>query len=69
MKRSVNSSQKELESRLESIIARMQSIQRAVKASGQPPSMGELSELKKLGGEYARIIEQLANEQGSRGLA
>jgi hypothetical protein len=47
----------------------MQSIQRALKASGQPASMGELSELKKLGREYARIIEQLANEPGSMGLA
>ncbi|UCC55985.1 MAG: hypothetical protein JSU75_11695 [Gammaproteobacteria bacterium] len=69
MTKSVNSSQEDLETRLESIIARMQSIQRAIKASGQPPSMGELSELKKLGSEYARIIEQLANKPGSRGLA
>jgi hypothetical protein len=58
-----------LQVRLESIIDRMQSIQRALKASGQPASMGELSELKKLGREYARIIEQLANEPGSMGLA
>jgi hypothetical protein len=58
-----------LQARLESIIDRMQSIQRALKASGQPPGMGELSELKKLGREYARIIEQLANEPGSTGLA
>jgi hypothetical protein len=58
-----------LQARLESIIDRMQSIQRALKASRQPASMGELSELKKLGEEYARIIEQLANEPGSTGLA
>lgn len=58
-----------LQARLESIIDRMQSIQRALKASRQPASMGELSELKKLGEEYARIIEQLANGPGSAGLA
>jgi len=58
----------ELQARLESIIDRMQFIQRAIKASGQPASMGELSELKKLGREYARIIEQLANGPGSTGL-
>ena len=67
--KSINSSQEDLEARLESIIARMQAIQRAIKSSGQPASMGELSELKKLGGEYARIVEQLANAHGSPGLA
>lgn len=57
-----------LQAGLESIIDRMQFIQRELKASGQPPGMGELAELKKLGREYARIIEQLANEPGSTGL-
>jgi hypothetical protein len=64
-----DSSRDALQARLESIIDRMQLIQRELKASGQPPGMGELSELKKLGREYARIIEQLANEPGSNGLA
>lgn len=53
---------------LADIIRRMQVIQRAIKASGQPPSMFELAELKNLGREYARIVEQLANAPGS-GLA
>ena len=53
---------------LEDIIRRMQVIQRDIKASGQPPSMFELTELKSLGREYARIVEQLANAQDT-GLA
>jgi hypothetical protein len=57
--KSANSSGEEPEVRLERIIGRMQFIQRAIKSSGQPASVGELSELKKLGSEYARIIEQL----------
>jgi hypothetical protein len=56
------------ERQLEDIIRRMQAVQRAISASGQPPSMFELTELKQLGREYARIVEQLANAQGS-GLA
>jgi hypothetical protein len=46
---------------LERVIARMQKIQRDIKASRQPPSMMELEELKSLGREYARIVERLAN--------
>jgi hypothetical protein len=46
---------------LERVIARMQKIQRAIRASRQPPSMMELEELKSLGREYARIVERLAN--------
>lgn len=46
---------------LERVIARMQKIQRAIKASREPPSMMELEELKTLGREYARIIERMAN--------
>ena len=45
--------------RLERIILRMQDIQKAIKASRQPPSMLELGELKELGNEYARIVEDL----------
>jgi len=41
----------------------MQSIQRAIKASGQPASMFELQELKDLGMEYARLVDDLANSQ------
>jgi hypothetical protein len=51
--------------RLETVIKRMQKIQRAIKASRQPASMLELTELKELGNEYARIIERLANDRGS----
>ena len=55
--------------RLETIISRMQKIQRAIKASRQPASMRELMELKQLGNEYARIIERLANAGDGTGLA
>jgi hypothetical protein len=55
--------------RLESVIKRMQKIQRAIKASRQPASMLELMELKDLGNEYARIVERLANAGGGTGLA
>ena len=55
--------------RLGEIIGRMQTIQNAIKASGQPPSMLALSELKELGNEYARIVDFLANHPGSTGLA
>jgi hypothetical protein len=54
---------------LERIIARMQEIQRAIKASRQPASMLELEELKELGREYARIVDRLANDSGDTGLA
>ena len=54
--------------RLEKIILRMQHIQKAIKASAQPPSMLELSELKELGNEYARIVDFLANHPGETGL-
>jgi hypothetical protein len=46
--------------RLEQVIERMQAIQRAIRASGQPASMFELQELKDLGVEYARLIEALS---------
>jgi hypothetical protein len=46
--------------RLEVIIRRMQKIQRAIKASRQPPSMLELDELMSLGNEYARTVARLA---------
>jgi hypothetical protein len=55
--------------RLGKIIKRMRKIQRSIKASGQPASMRELTELKDLGREYARIIEQIANSQGGSQLA
>jgi len=50
----------EAQEKLEQIIARMQAIQRAIKSSGQPASMFELQELKDLGREYARVIDDLA---------
>lgn len=46
---------------LEQVIARMQAIQRAIKSSGQPASRFELQELKDLGRQYARIIDDLAD--------
>jgi hypothetical protein len=51
----------EIENRLERVIARMQAIQRAIKASGQSASMFELQELKDLGREYARLVDDLAD--------
>ena len=54
----------EPQTRLEEIIRRMQKIQRSIKASRQPASRLELMELKDLGREYARIIEQLADLTG-----
>jgi hypothetical protein len=57
---------REAEEKLERVIARMQSIQRAIKSSRQPASMFELQELKDLGREYARIIDSLfASPDGS----
>lgn len=50
----------EAQEKLERVIARMQAIQRAIKSSGQPASLFELQELKDLGREYARIIDDLA---------
>ena len=51
----------EIQGKLERVIARMQSIQLAIKSSGQPASMFELQELKDLGREYARLVDELAN--------
>ena len=47
----------------------MQNIQKAIKASGQPPSMLELGELKELGNEYARIVDDLGHFPEGTGLA
>ena len=58
-----------LQDRLESIIDRMQYIQRAIRTSGQPVTMGEIAELRKLGREYADIMELLADETGGTDIA
>jgi hypothetical protein len=58
-----------LQDRLESIIDRMQFIQRAIRTSGQPVSAGELAELRKLGREYTDIMELLADETGGTDIA
>ncbi len=50
--------------RLEQVIERMHTIQRAIRASGQPASMFELQELKDLGIEYARLVEALSRSPG-----
>ena len=44
---------------LGSIIGEMQAIQRQIASGSQPASMHELDELKKLGQQYARVIEAL----------
>jgi len=54
----------EAQEKLERVITRMQAIQRAIKASGQPASMFELQELKDLGREYALILDSLAASPG-----
>ena len=59
----------ETQERLERVIARMQAIQRAIKSSGQPASLFELQELKDLGREYARVIDDLAELPGRPPLA
>jgi hypothetical protein len=59
----------EAQEKLEWVIARMQAIQRAIKASGQPASMFELQELKDLGREYALIIDSLTEPPGGPPLA
>jgi len=61
--------QGDLQERLAAIIERMQRIQRAIRSSGQPASMRELSELQTLGREYARIVDQLANGPGDNEVA
>ena len=58
-----------LQDRLASIIDRMQYIQRAIRTSGQPASAGEIGELKKLGSEYADIVQLLADGAGGSDLA
>lgn len=51
----------EVQARLEEIIRRMQKIQRSIQASRQPATRLELMELRDLGLEYSRIIEQLTD--------
>jgi hypothetical protein len=59
----------EAQEKLEKVIARMQTIQRSIRSSGQPASMFELQELKDLGRQYARIVDSLGDSSGdpSRG--
>ena len=52
--------------KLGTVIARMQTIQRAIKSSGQPASMFELQELQDLGREYARIVDGLETSAGDQ---
>jgi hypothetical protein len=47
---------------LERVIARMQKIQRAIRASGQSASMFEIGRLKDLGREYAAVTARLEKE-------
>jgi UDP-N-acetylglucosamine:LPS N-acetylglucosamine transferase len=51
----------ELQDRLDTIIARMQRIQRDIRSSGQPASMREIAELQQLGRDYGLIIDQLSD--------
>ncbi len=47
---------------LESIIEKMQTIQKRISGGSQPASMHELDELKKLGQQYAKVVEVLRRE-------
>jgi len=51
----------EAQEQLEQVIARMQAIQTAIKASGQPASMFERGELKELDRVYARLVDDQTN--------
>jgi len=59
----------ELQDRLDTIIGRMQRIQRDIRSSGQPATMRELAKLQELGREYAHIIEQLFDGPGGDNVA
>jgi hypothetical protein len=48
---------------LESIIEKMQTIQKRISSGSQPASMHELDELKKLGQQYAKAVEVLQRER------
>ena len=50
---------------LERIIARMQKIQREIRASRQPASMFEIGRFKDLGREYAELTARLEAAGGS----
>ncbi len=54
----------DLKKSLDDTISRMQEINRKIAAQGQPPSSRELDELKSLGREYARLVDDLASSQG-----
>lgn len=47
---------------LESIIEKMQAIQKKIISGSQPPSMHELDELMKLGQQYAKVVEALQRD-------
>ena len=56
-----------LHDRLETIIARMQKIQRMIKATPKQPAADyELRELKQLGMEYAEIMQSLEQLENAR---
>ena len=59
----------ELQDRLDTIIGRMQRIQRDIRSSGQPATMRELAELQQLGREYGLIIDQLSDGPGGNDVA
>jgi hypothetical protein len=44
---------------IETLIARMQKIQRAIGSTGEPASQLEIEELKELGQHYTQLVKQL----------
>ena len=52
---------------LDTLISRMQEIQKQIQATQQPASMHEIDELKKLGETYAEIVARLGKTEIPRG--
>ncbi|WP_020394323.1 hypothetical protein [Thiolinea disciformis] len=50
----------QLNKHLQDLIKKMQKVQKAIAASGEPASMHELDELKRLGRAYGSTLEQMA---------
>ncbi len=56
---SIQATPVELQSSLQSIIEKMQAIQKQISSGSQPASIHELDTLTKLGKQYAKVVERL----------
>jgi uncharacterized phage infection (PIP) family protein YhgE len=52
-----------LSEQLDTLISRMQQIQKEIQATQQPASMHEIDELKQLGETYAEIVAKLGKAE------